>query len=110
MKSWLKNWNGQLVFEETSDTIVVKAPAGTVSSMFGCPFHNYTQSWSGRSTVRAAGTLRMPAAVRAQVDMVTGLTEIWHGRHRRPRVALEPGKPMQGMFVRLCFHLSLHNK
>ena len=105
VKGWLKNWNDQLVFEETADTIVVSAAAGTVSSIFDCPFHNYTQSWSGRSTVRAAGTLHMPAAVRAQVDMVTGLTEIWHGRHRRPRIAVEPAKPVEGMFVQPYLHL-----
>ena len=91
------NWDNQLKFEETADTIVVSAPAGTVSSMFRCPFHNYTQSWSGRSTVRAAGSLSMPKAVQAEVDLVTGLTEMWHGRHRRPRVAAEPKRSTQRM-------------
>lgn len=95
VKSWLMNWDNQLKFEETADTIVVSAPAGTVSSMFRCPIHNYTQSWSGRSTVRAAGSLSMPNAVQAEVDLVTGLTEMWHGRHRRPRVAAEPKRSTQ---------------
>lgn len=66
--------------QASSDSIVVTTTTAKAESLFGVPFHYYQQQKTGRRRVVCDGILHLPADVAQHVDLVAGISELWHGK------------------------------
>ena len=81
-----------MVVERFADAVAVKTTAQVASQMFQVGFHEYRMKARagtpageavGPGVALASGDVTLPAHVAAEVDMVTGLTELWRGRFEK---------------------------
>ena len=86
-RQWLAQFDATI--DEHSDVLHVTTTARAASNMFQCEFHAYERREGDRvagARVIAIGTdggrLTVPKEVHQHIHLVTGLTELWHGRAR----------------------------
>lgn len=80
---WLSS--NSIQWTSTSDSLVVHTTCSKASNLFAVPFHHYQENGSGGSRLLCHGDATVPVDVFEHIDFVAGVSELWHGRHKRSK-------------------------